>query len=75
MKGNILTLGYVAGVADLTWEAFGDGNYAVEYAADLTSGTWDPIPDETWPITATSWSGDIDAIFGQGVYLRVRSQQ
>jgi hypothetical protein len=73
-EGNILSVGYVAGVADLTWETFGDGNYTVQYTADLTSGSWDPIPDESWPITATTWSGDISAILGQGVYLRVRSE-
>jgi hypothetical protein len=73
-KGEILSIGYVAGVADLTWETFGGGNYTVDYTNDLTSGTWDPIPGVTWPIAGTNWSGNIDAIFGQGVYLRVRSE-
>jgi hypothetical protein len=72
-KGNILSVGYVAGVADLTWETFGGGNYTVQYTTDLTSGSWDPVPGTTWPITATDWSGDISAILGQGAYLRVRS--
>ncbi len=72
--GEILSVGYTEGVADLTWEVFGDGNYTVEYTTDLTSGSWDPIPDESWPITDTNWSGDITGIFGQGVYLRVRSE-
>ncbi len=73
-KREIILLGYAEGVADLTWETFGGGNYTVQYTADLTSGSWDPIPDVTWPITATTWSGDITGIFGQGVYLRVRSE-
>jgi hypothetical protein len=73
-KGNILTIGYVAGVADLTWEVFGPGNYTVQYTADLPSDDWQPVPGVTWPITDTTWSGNIDAIFGQGVYLRVRSE-
>ncbi len=71
--GKILSVGYVAGVADLTWETFGGGNYTVQYTTDLTSGSWDPVPGTTWPITATDWSGDISAILGQGAYLRVRS--
>jgi hypothetical protein len=71
---KILSVGYVAGTADLTWEEFGTGQYTVDYTNDLTSGSWDPIPGETWPITTTNWTGDIDAIFGEGVYLRVRSE-
>jgi hypothetical protein len=74
LKGDILTIGYVEGVAALEWEEFGPGNYTVEYTNDLTSGSWDPIPGEAWPITATNWSGNIDAIFGEGVYLRVVSE-
>ena len=70
----LLTIGYVEGVAALEWEEFGDGNYTVEYTNDLTSGSWDPIPGEAWPITATNWTGNIDAIFGEGVYHRVVSE-
>jgi len=69
---EIQDMGYAAGTAQLDWDAFGDGNYTVEYTNDLATPNWQPVPG-TWPITATSWSGDIAAIFGQGVYLRVRS--
>jgi hypothetical protein len=71
---KILSVGYVAGMADLTWETFGGGNYTVQYTTDLITGSWDPVPGTTWPITATNWSGDITVILGQGAYLRVRSE-
>jgi hypothetical protein len=70
----IRDLGYVAGVATLSWDEFGGGNYTVEYADDLTSGGWQPVPGEAWPMQESTWSADITAIFGQGVYLRVRSE-
>jgi len=67
-------MGYAEGTAQLDWDAFGGGNYTVEYTNDLATPNWQPVPGETWPITATTWSGDIAGIFGQGVYLRVRSE-
>lgn len=71
---EVLTMGYIAGVADLTWDAFGGGNYTVQYTADLASNNWQSVPGTTWPITATNWSGDVTAILGRDVYLRVRSE-
>jgi hypothetical protein len=71
--GKIEGLGYVAGEAQLVWSTFGGGNYSVEYTVDLAGGNWQPVPGTTWPITETNWSGDIDSLFGVGVYLRVRS--
>ncbi len=75
-KGEILELGYVAGEAQLIWSAFGGGNYTVEYTEDLASGDWMtvPVPGQTWPITETTWSGDIGDLFDNGAYLRVRSE-
>jgi len=74
--GKIIDLGYAAGVANLTWDAFGGGSYTVEFTEDLTSGDWVtvPVPGQTWPITETTWSGDIGDIFDTGGYLRVRSE-
>ncbi len=68
------TLGYVAGQAQLAWEAFGGGSYTVEYTEDISSGDWRPLPGQIWPTSETGWTGDITAIFDRGVYLRVRSQ-
>ncbi len=64
---------YANGIAEVSWQDFGGGNYTVQYTNDLTSGNWQPVPDATWPITATTWSGDITGIFSQSVYLRIRS--
>ncbi len=72
--GKVISMGYVAGQAQLGWNEFGGGNYTVEYTVDLTSGSWQSVPATTWPITQLTWSGDISGIFGEGVYLRVRSE-
>ncbi len=67
-------LWYANGVVDYSWAEFGGGNYTVQYTDDLTSRNWWPVPGHTWPITWTSWSGDITSIFDKAVYLRVRSE-
>jgi hypothetical protein len=72
--GKVLSVGYVAGQANLTWNAFGEGNYTVEFTQDLTTDNWQPVPGVTWPITDLNWSGDISGIFDKAAYLRVRSE-
>lgn len=46
----------------------------MEYTGDLVTANWQPVPGVSWPITRNTWSGDIRAILGRGVYLRVRSE-
>ncbi len=46
-----------ANAITLTWEAFGNGEYAVEFAHSLVDGSWQIFSGE-WPITETSWTGD-----------------
>jgi len=71
--GKVIDLGYAEGKVSLGWEAFGGGNYTVEYTEDLASGNWQPVPDVTWPITETTWPGeDIGVLPGR--YYRVRSE-
>jgi hypothetical protein len=72
-SGQVLSLGLVEGKVELTWEVFGGGNYTVEYASDLTTGNWQPVPGFTWPISETTWPGqDIGTLPTR--YYRVRSE-
>jgi hypothetical protein len=72
-SGQVLSLGLVEGKVELTWEAFGGGNYTVEYSGDLTSGNWQPVSGVAWPITETTWPGEsIGALPTR--YYRVRSE-
>ncbi len=71
--GDVRLIGLVQGKVELTWDAFGGGNYTVEYTADLTSGNWQPVPGVTWPITATTWPGETIATLPTR-YYRVRSE-
>ena len=46
------------GTLSLTWENLGSNFlYTVEYAEELTGGTWQLVPPvEQWPTTATTWT-------------------
>jgi hypothetical protein len=62
-------------VVELEWEAFGDGQYTVQWTDDLVHGLWQDAPG-TWPITNLIWSdivsGDVMWRFyrvgSQGIY-------
>jgi hypothetical protein len=71
--GVIGDVQYVAGKVALAWEAFGGGNYTVEYCGDLFVGDWQPVPGFTWPIAETTWTGE-DIVTLDGRYYRVRSE-
>jgi hypothetical protein len=72
-SGQVLDLGLIGGKVELSWEAFGGGNYTVEYSGDLTTGNWQPVPGVAWPISETTWPGEaIGALPTR--YYRVRSE-
>lgn len=61
------------GSVQLFWESFGSGSYTVEYADDLTSGEWLPVPGTQWPIAETTWQDSAVSGVSQRFY-RVRSE-
>jgi len=56
-KGAIQQMRLVAGKVELSWNAFGPGNYTVEYTDDIAKGDWKPVTG-TWPSTQTTWPGE-----------------
>ncbi|MDP2896687.1 MAG: hypothetical protein Q8Q12_09030 [bacterium] len=62
----------VGNSVSLTWDAFGSGQYTVQWANDLLVGPWQAATG-TWPTTETVWAGE--EISGLGSrYFRVRSE-
>jgi hypothetical protein len=71
--GEVRLIALAVGKVELTWSAFGGGNYTVEYTDNLASGDWQPVPGVSWPITETTWPGeDIGTLPTR--YYRVRSE-
>jgi len=71
-KGAIQQMRLVAGKVELSWSAFGPGNYTVEYTDDIAKGDWKPVTG-TWPSTQTTWPGEATTGIKTRFY-RVRSQ-
>jgi hypothetical protein len=62
----------VGNSVSLTWDAFGSGQYTVQWTNDLVVGPWQAATG-TWPTTETVWAGE--EISGLGSrYFRVRSE-
>jgi hypothetical protein len=57
----------------LSWEAFGQGIYTVEFSYDLVNGPWQPVPGTQWPLSQTSWQGESSPGVRQQ-FFRVRSE-
>jgi len=71
-RGAIQQMRVVAGKVELSWSAFGPGNYTVEYTDDIVKGDWKPVTG-TWPSTLTTWPGEATTGIKTRFY-RVRSQ-
>ncbi len=56
--GGLVPIVLAGGSVTLRWEPFGTGKYTVQYADDLTAPNWQDVPG-SWPITQTSWSGEV----------------
>jgi hypothetical protein len=72
-KGEVTALAVADGKLSLTWAAFGDGNYTVQYRDSLTSGDWQAVPGFTWPTQDTTWPGE-DMAGIPARYYRVTAQ-
>lgn len=57
----------------LTWQPFGQELYTVLYCDDLRTQNWTPVEGTAWPITETSWQGDVVTTVGRRFY-RVESE-
>ena len=57
------------GGAALQWQG-ADTNIVVQFTEDVTSPQWQPLPGVEWPVSGTSWSGEIRMTLGKG-FLRV----
>jgi len=71
-RGAIQQMRLVAGKVELSWSAFGTGNYTVECTDDIAKGDWKPVTG-TWPSTQTTWPGEATTGIKTRFY-RVRSQ-
>ena len=61
-------------IVSLSWDAFGAGQYTVQYTDDLKAGSWTNASG-AWPTSATAWPGeDITVVPGKARYYRVVSQ-
>ena len=61
-----VNIGKAANMVSLSWQAFGDGQYTVQWMDD--HGVWHDVPGTSWPIPDTNWTGEDITDIGRRFY-------